>query len=158
MEQKQQPVKTGPQPEQHRATYSEAFGLYDVVRLRIFEDYLTVMDEFDKLGEIEAEGFRVQKNERCLTNLKFGVIRLYIHIRDKLTYPKYPKRFECLRCLDEYALGNRSLKEMELREAKFYFLRIRSFLEVDGITKFEKDKDDVPKEYVMARLAKGVLK
>jgi hypothetical protein len=138
-------------------TSYEAPALYDLVRGDIWLDYRTALEYLDYINEIEAGGFKVNPKDRKVMRFKASIMRLYHDIKPKLDYPKYPEPFKKLRQLERYVNRYSNLAKMDVYEACEFFMLEREFIEVDGISKFEREKDDIPKEYVMAKLAKGII-
>jgi len=130
----EEPVKDGP-------SY-EAFALYDVVRIAIFNDYTKALDILDYINKQDAGGYRLQKTDNKVMEFKAIVMRLYHHLRDKITYPKHPEPFKPLYELENYARRYTTLKRMSIEDACTFFLLERMLIETLGITRFEKISTD----------------
>jgi hypothetical protein len=133
----------------------EGYALYDTVRIKIVDDMHRAMLLKEK---IMRDG-RVEADELAMCDLKALLIGvLYEWVEPKLDYPQYKEKFVALRpLLDPYALGGRDLNLMGPREAFRALRLIRQFIEVDGPTKYEQEKDNIPKTDMKARNADGVL-
>jgi hypothetical protein len=118
---------------------SEAYALYDTVRLAIFDK---ITDAGKLLFEIQQDGC-VGEGEEGVMDLKAMVAGpLYLLLIDKIDYPKYPERFRRLNEITPYATGKRSLRAMKFRQAVDYLFLFRSLVEAIGITRFEVEKKD----------------
>jgi len=123
----------------------EAFALYDTARL-------TILDTYKKALVLRSQIIATNStNRRGGVNNEFRgvVLELYDWLKDKVDYPKRNQQFQVLRRMEIYSLGQKQASSMTWREANFYLNRLRTLIEVLGITKFEqetKDPENLPDE------------
>ena len=134
-----------------KTTFS-AFSLRDDVRKGILEEFRETVKALEALLIKEAEKNRaINEMEPEVIIFKSKVISLYSHLRNKLTYPEKPEKFRKLYSLDEYTLGYTSVSKLSIKDAKTLLALMGTFIEVDGITKFEfaqLDPTDLPGEMI----------
>ena len=139
-------------------TSYEAFSMQDKVRSDILDTKKEANAALQAVNIIEMKNRgRIGENEPKAVVFKATVLSLFYVLKDKLHYPKNSVPFDPLKNLEPYAKGQKSQDEFTVREAKYYFSLMCTFIEVDGITKFEREKDDTPPEFIMAKLASGVV-
>jgi hypothetical protein len=114
-----------------------SYGLYDVVKQRIWHEYLRAEEHlFDIIDRDLPEGRTEIPYMTRGSRLVASVLTLYLLIKPKIGYiadEKYKKLYE----LDDYYLGRKKIGEMTFLEAREYLDLLREFLETLGITAFE---------------------
>jgi hypothetical protein len=125
-----------------KKTY-EAYGLYDIVRIKIFNEFTDTTAILEKIVKKECTSGPIPENDSDVMQLKAKLVSsLGLLLLDKLNYPDSDERFKVLRALELYVDGRRSISAMKLQEAKIYLRAVRTLIEALGITRFEREKMD----------------
>jgi hypothetical protein len=135
-----------------KTTFS-AYSLRDDVRLGILTEFREAIKTMKDLLVFESRHNKGKINEFEPEVLQFKsqVVALYSHLRNKLNYPEKPERFKPLKELDVFALGYSPVSKLSIKKAKIFLALMGTFIEVDGITKFEVaqlDPTDLPGELI----------
>jgi len=141
----------------HKTSY-EAFSMQDKVRSEILDLKREAVLALQAVNVVEMKNRgRIGENEPRAIMFKATTLSLYYTLKDKLRYPKDNKPFERLKLLEPYACGERSQSELSVKVMKEFFALMCTFIEVDGITKFEREKDEINPTHIIAKRASGVV-
>jgi hypothetical protein len=156
-------VETIPEPELEipEAQIHKSFegpGLYVTVKLKIVDH----LERALMLKERILQDGQVRRNETAVMDLKAVLVGpLYEWVEPKLDYPQfaaYGNRFKELRkMLDPYAIEGRELEKMGPWEAFRALRLVRQFIEIDGVSRYEQEKDNIDKTNMKARNASGII-
>lgn len=128
---------------EEKRSYS-GFALYDKVRTDIINELEEAYKIVEKINRKEASiNSELSPLDGDVMRLKAKITStLFFHLKDKINYPRYKEKFQCLKELNDYNAGKKRLRDLSLNQTREYLSIMRSLVEALGITRFEQEDTD----------------